>query len=36
MLRDNAFSPGGGLFGEPIVNVLTMNLALRNHYGAPS
>ncbi len=36
MIRADAFSPGGGLFGEPIVNVLQLNLELRNHYGAPS
>jgi K+-transporting ATPase ATPase C chain len=36
MLQQHAFSPGGGLFGEPIVNVLEVNLALRTRYGAPS
>jgi K+-transporting ATPase ATPase C chain len=36
MLQQHAFSPGDGLFGEPIVNVLEINLALRNHFGAPS
>ena len=36
ILQQHAFSPGGGLFGEPIVNVLEINLALRNRYGAPS
>jgi potassium-transporting ATPase KdpC subunit len=36
MLKAHAFSPGGGLFGDPIVNVLQINLALRNRYGAPS
>jgi potassium-transporting ATPase KdpC subunit len=35
MLQTRAFSPGGGLFGGPIVNVLQMNLALRSRYGAP-
>jgi potassium-transporting ATPase KdpC subunit len=36
MLQQHAFSPGNGLFGEPIVNVLEINLALRSRYGAPS
>jgi K+-transporting ATPase ATPase C chain len=36
LLHEHAFAPGGGLFGEPIVNVLEVNLALRNRYGAPS
>ena len=36
MLRERAFSPGGGLFGKPIVNVLELNLELRKRYGAPS
>jgi potassium-transporting ATPase KdpC subunit len=36
MLHEHAFSPGAGLFGEPIVNVLEINLALRSRYGAPS
>jgi potassium-transporting ATPase KdpC subunit len=36
MLDAHAFSPGGGLFGEPIVSVLELNLDLRNRYGAPS
>jgi potassium-transporting ATPase KdpC subunit len=36
MLQQHASSPGGGLFGEPIVNVLEINLALRSRYGAPS
>ena len=36
ILHQHAFSPGGGLFGEPIVNVLEVNLALRSRYGAPS
>jgi potassium-transporting ATPase KdpC subunit len=36
ILQQHAFSPGAGLFGEPIVNVLEINLALRGRYGAPS
>jgi potassium-transporting ATPase KdpC subunit len=36
LLLAHAFSPAGGLFGGPIINVLEMNLALRNRYGAPS
>jgi potassium-transporting ATPase KdpC subunit len=35
MLQDQAFSPGYGLFGGPIVNVLQLNLALRKHFGPP-
>ncbi len=35
MLQSRTVSPGGGLFGGPIINVLEMNLALRNRYGAP-
>jgi K+-transporting ATPase ATPase C chain len=36
ILKQHAFSPGAGLFGEPIVNVLEVNLELRKRYGAPS
>jgi potassium-transporting ATPase KdpC subunit len=36
MLQAHAFSPGAGLFGEPIINVLQMNLELRKRYGATS
>ncbi len=36
MIQSDAFSPGGGLFGEPIVNVLQLNLELRNRYGSPT
>jgi potassium-transporting ATPase KdpC subunit len=36
ILQQHTFSPGAGLFGEPIVNVLEINLALRGRYGAPS
>jgi potassium-transporting ATPase KdpC subunit len=35
MLDARQFSPGGGLFGVPVINVLEMNLALRERYGAP-
>jgi potassium-transporting ATPase KdpC subunit len=36
MLKQHAFSPGDGLFGDPIVNVLEMNLALSSRYRTPS
>ena len=36
VLKQHAFSPGEGLFGEAIVNVLEINLALRERYGEPS
>jgi K+-transporting ATPase ATPase C chain len=36
LLQSHAFSPGAGLFGEPLVNVLELNLELRNRYGAPA
>jgi K+-transporting ATPase ATPase C chain len=36
MLQAHAASPGGGLFGEPIVNVLEINLELRKRFGATS
>jgi K+-transporting ATPase ATPase C chain len=36
LLQSHAFSPGGGLFGEPIVNVLELNLELRKRYATPS
>jgi len=36
ILQQHAFGPGAGLFGQPIVNVLEINLALRGRYGAPS
>jgi potassium-transporting ATPase KdpC subunit len=35
MLHDQAFSPGDGLFGGPIANVLQLNLALREKFGPP-
>lgn len=33
MLRDRAGAPLGGLAGVPLVNVLVMNLALKEHFG---
>ena len=35
VLMENVSAPFGGLIGEKIVNVLAVNLALRNKYGAP-
>ena len=35
MLKSNASAPLGGLAGEPLVNVLEVNLQLLNHFGAP-
>jgi len=35
VLRDHAFAPMYGLWGEQIVNVLEVNLDLRQRYGAP-
>ena len=35
MLQADAFAPMGGLFGEKMINVLQINLELRNHYGSP-
>ena len=35
MLQANAAAPLGGLAGERIVNVLQVNLELRQRYGAP-
>ena len=32
LLRKESWSPLGGLYGEPLVNVLEMNLALREKY----
>lgn len=36
IVTQHAFSPGAGLFGGPIVNVLEVNLELRKRYGAPA
>ena len=35
ILRANTFAPMGGLFGEKMVNVLEVNLALNKAFGAP-
>jgi K+-transporting ATPase ATPase C chain len=35
MVEANAGAPFGGLFGEKFVNVLQLNLELRNKYGQP-
>ena len=36
MLQDKAAAPFGGLAGEKMINVLEVNLLLRQKYGAPS
>jgi potassium-transporting ATPase KdpC subunit len=36
MIKAHEFSPGDGWFGVPIVNVLELNLALRQRYGTPA
>ncbi|TDG10052.1 potassium-transporting ATPase subunit C [Paraburkholderia guartelaensis] len=36
MLHDTSHAPLAGLVGEPMVNVLQMNLHLRRRYGAPA
>jgi len=36
ILQANASAPFGGLAGEKLVNVLQVNLELRNKYGAPA
>jgi K+-transporting ATPase ATPase C chain len=36
ILQTNAKAPFGGLAGEKLVNVLEVNLELRNRYGAPN
>jgi K+-transporting ATPase ATPase C chain len=35
MVQNNTFAPLGGLAGEKMVNVLKVNLELRNKYGTP-
>jgi K+-transporting ATPase ATPase C chain len=35
ILQSNASAPLGGLAGEKLVNVLEVNLALRDRYGMP-
>ena len=35
MVEADAEAPSGGLFGEKFVNVLQLNLSLRNKYGQP-
>jgi K+-transporting ATPase ATPase C chain len=36
ILQDKATAPFGGLVGEKMINVLEVNLLLRQKYGAPS
>jgi K+-transporting ATPase ATPase C chain len=36
LLQDKSFAPFNGLAGEKLINVLEVNLELRNRYGAPS
>jgi len=36
LLQDRSFAPWNGLAGEKLINVLEVNLALRNQYGTPS
>jgi hypothetical protein len=36
MRQTHATSPGDGAFGEPLISVLDLNLALRNRYGVTS
>jgi potassium-transporting ATPase KdpC subunit len=35
IIQADAHAPMNGLFGEKLVNVLQLNLELRDHYGAP-
>jgi len=36
ILKAKSFAPMGGLFGEKLVNVLAVNLELRNRFGPPA
>jgi len=36
LLEKNSSAPGGGLFGPKLINVLEVNLQLRQRYGAPA
>jgi len=36
ILQEHTSAPFGGLFGEPIVNVLEVNLDLQKHFGEPT
>jgi K+-transporting ATPase ATPase C chain len=36
LLQDKSFAPLNGLAGEKLINVLEVNLELRNRYGSPS
>jgi potassium-transporting ATPase KdpC subunit len=36
ILQEQAWAPMGGLFGEKLVNVLDVNLALRKRFGSPA
>ena len=36
ILQDKAFAPLGGLAGEKMINVLEVNLELRQRFGAPA
>jgi potassium-transporting ATPase KdpC subunit len=35
MIQRDAAAPGAGLFGEKLINVLQLNLEMRNRYGVP-
>jgi len=35
IIQTDAYAPMGGLFGEKMINVLQLNLELRQRYGAP-